>query len=100
MNGVGSVEDEDTHTVVFADNNVRSLALDVTNSNVQVNLQGLDLTRFKTMTVAATGENIVDTNDHENTVETLTVTGTGSVDFAGWAWDALKTFDALRTLVV
>lgn len=80
--------------VWFNDNNAVSATVNINNSNVALHFHG-DLTKFKSMTVNAAGTNIFDTTDESDEfIETLTVTGAGSVDFDGNDWEALKTLSA------
>lgn len=95
ISDLGSVDDGDTAFIDFDDNDATSLTVDITDSDVEIDVDGGSAS-VATLNVAATGENRIDASDGDlgDAVETLTVTGTGSVDFDGTWFDAASTVDA------
>ncbi|MBS7793110.1 hypothetical protein KTR66_24220 [Roseococcus sp. SDR] len=69
-----------------------ALALTVGNAFAAINSTVNDA--FKTVTVAAAGTNAITFTDSAATITSLTTTGSGSIDYRGAAFTAIKTFDA------
>ncbi|SDY05939.1 calcium-binding protein [Nitrosomonas sp. Nm58] len=95
FNGYGNTnpDDETQGAVWFNDNAVESATVNLNNSNVELHFHNEE--NLKSMSVNATGTNIFDTVDEgDEFIETLTVTGAGSVDFDDNDWEALKTLTA------
>jgi len=80
--------------VDFRDNEFTSATLNLTNSNLEIlSTTGGD-DDIKTASIAATGTNTLAGTIFAGALETLTVTGTGSLDMSGVTLGALKTLTA------
>lgn len=66
--------------------------LTATNAFATINSTAADA--FKTVSVAASGTNTLTFTDSAASITSLTTTGSGSVDYRGAAFTAMKTFDA------
>jgi hypothetical protein len=97
VSNIGSIANDSQPLIDFNDaGTVTSMTLSITNSSVEFDVDGDDVS-VKTFSVAATGKNALDVSDggFDDQVLTLTVTGSGSIDFdGGTEFSAVKTVDA------
>jgi hypothetical protein len=97
VSNIGSIANDNQPLIDFNDaDTVTSMTLSITNSSVEFDVDGDDPS-VKTFSVAATGKNALDVSDggFDDQVLTLTVTGSGSIDFdGGTEFSAVKTVDA------
>jgi len=93
VSNYGSVDQDVQGDIYFENNALKSANLNVSNSDVMVHFHG-DTTNLKTVAIQATGTNVVDVSEASGNIETLTVTGAGSVDFDGTIFSAVKTLNA------